>query len=421
MKKTLLSICACLLFQGYASAADVTPKLDSMLKEEPIFFGMFAESLDTAISKNVDDVKFLLQPLSAEDANEVSDFLFKKYQKELKVAHGKEWGNKVLKIGDLKMPFETRVAGEKPDNGRSLYISMHGGGNAPASLNTQQWMNQIMLYSPEEGVYIAPRAPFDDWNMWFRPEMTEFFDRLIQLAVIDLDVSPDKVYLMGYSAGGDGVYRMAPRMADRWAAASMMAGHPGDVTPLNLRNIGFSLWVGANDSGYDRNKMAADFSKKLEEVKKADPDGYTYDVHIVKGKSHWMDREDAAAIPWMAQFTRNPYPKKVSWRQEESDYMPTSFYWLSVPKESTQKGNTVIVERDGNTFNILKCDYPTLTINVNDAMINFDQPVRVLMDGKELFNGKIKRSMETIYDTLKARGDRAYIFSAKVTVKTKEK
>ena len=62
---------------------------------------------------------------------------------------------------------------------------------------------------------------------------------------------------MGYSAGGDGVYQLAPRMADRLAVASMMAGHPNDASPLGLRNIGFAIHVGALDSGYNRNKVAA--------------------------------------------------------------------------------------------------------------------------------------------------------------------
>ena len=52
-----------------------------------------------------------------------------------------------------------------------------------------------------------------------------------QLAVINEDVNPNKVYLLGYSAGGDGVYQLAPRMADRWAAAAMMAD-----SPINCKN-----------------------------------------------------------------------------------------------------------------------------------------------------------------------------------------
>ncbi|MEM7298333.1 MAG: hypothetical protein AAF391_08720 [Bacteroidota bacterium] len=53
---------------------------------------------------------------------------------------------------------------------------------------------------------------------------------------------------MGYSAGGDGVYQLAPRMADSLAAAAMMAGHPNDASPLGLRNIGFTLHMGGKDA-----------------------------------------------------------------------------------------------------------------------------------------------------------------------------
>ena len=64
---------------------------------------------------------------------------------------------------------------------------------------------------------MAPRAPVDDWNMWFRPCMDSLFSTLIWSAVNTQGVNPDRVYLLGYSAGGERRgWRMAPRMADRW-------------------------------------------------------------------------------------------------------------------------------------------------------------------------------------------------------------
>ena len=63
------------------------------------------------------------------------------------------------------MPFDYRVFGNKPADGRSLYISMHGGGGTTTEKNDQQWQNQITLYQPTEGVYLAPRASWDEWNM----------------------------------------------------------------------------------------------------------------------------------------------------------------------------------------------------------------------------------------------------------------
>ena len=121
------------------------------------------------------------------------------------------------------MRLHWTVFGDAPADGRSLFISLHGGGGAPPQLNDAQWQNQWQLYQPAEGVYLCPRPPFNTWDLHFRPELDEYYADLIRMMVVCEGVNPDKVYVMGYSAGGDGVWRLAPRLADRWAAASMMA------------------------------------------------------------------------------------------------------------------------------------------------------------------------------------------------------
>ena len=184
--------------------------------------------------------------------------------------------DEVLKIGQYKMPIWWKVYGNKPADGRSLYISLHGGGGAPAATNNQQWENQKRLYEPAEGVYLCPRAITDTWDLHFRPESDGFYEQIIQMAVVFLDVNPNKVYIMGYSAGGDGVWRIAPRMADHWAAASMMAGHPGDVSLLPLRNLPFMIWCGALDDAYNRNKECEARIKEMDETSFLEnPTGWT--------------------------------------------------------------------------------------------------------------------------------------------------
>ena len=207
---------------------------------------------------NVADQRFADKKLTAKGAIEAEQVLLEAWEKEVKKKYHRFWMLKNFSREGLQMKFDYRVFGERPEDGRSLFISMHGGGNAPEALNTQQWRNQIRLYEPREGVYVAPRAPWDDWNMWFKPGLDEFFEALIQTAVVEMGVNPDKVYLLGYSAGGDGVWRMAPRMADRWAAASMMAGHPGEASQVNLRHVPFMIWMGEYDGAYDRNKLAVE-------------------------------------------------------------------------------------------------------------------------------------------------------------------
>ncbi len=64
-----------------------------------------------------------------------------------------------IKAGDKAMKLLVKQFGTAPSSGAALYISMHGGGGAPPNVNDQQWRNQIQLYQPEEGYYVAPRAP----------------------------------------------------------------------------------------------------------------------------------------------------------------------------------------------------------------------------------------------------------------------
>ncbi|MDR2293407.1 MAG: alpha/beta hydrolase [Prevotellaceae bacterium] len=365
-------------------------------------------------SENIAEQKFARKSLSQGEASEAAKLLFTHKQRIIREKYGKQWQDKQLTEGKYVMKFDYRVFGEKPADGRCLYISMHGGGNTSDAVNNEQWNNQIRLYEPEEGVYLAPRSAVNDWNMWFQPHVDTLFDKIIQLAVIFMDVNPDKVYLMGYSAGGDGVYRMAPRLADRWAAAAMMAGHPGDVTPLNLRNIGFSLWMGERDNAYNRNAEAARFGQLMDSLHQVDTEGYIHETHIVPERGHWMNKQDSAAVPWMAKFHRNAIPQKVVWFQDDTPH--ESFYWLSVPLNEIQKGKQLIVEYANNTFTILRNDYKTVKIGLNDSMIDFDKPVKVVVNGKKVFNKKVIRRIEDIYNSIERRCDASLIFSAYITV-----
>ena len=288
-------------------------------------------------------------------AEQVATQLWQAEQTRIQEELGAMWESREVTYNGYSMPFTVKVFGNEPANGRSMYISMHGGGNVPAHVNDQQWKNQIGLYTPKEGVYIAPRAAVDDWNMWFRPHIDTLFEMLIQCAVAELNVNPNRVYLMGYSAGGDGTYRMAPRLADHWAAASMMAGHPGEASPKNLRNIGFMVWMGEHDSAYNRNELAVEYGRLMDSLQMADTCGYAHKTTIVEGCGHWMNRADTAAIDWLYKFERNPYPERVVWRQEDSN-LRDWFYYLSIPEDEMAQDKELRVEYFGNTINILKSD-----------------------------------------------------------------
>ncbi len=323
-----------------------------------------------------------------------------------------------------RMKFLVSEYGREPEGGHSLWISLHGGGGTTAAANDSQWQNQQIMYrradpaQPAEGYYISPRSIADVWNMWFLNENDYLFEQIITTMIVTKGVNPDKVYLMGYSAGGDGVWRMAPRMADHWAAAAMMAGHPGGVNLLNVRNMPFTLWVGGDDSAYDRNTEVPKKAAELDDLRKEDPEGYIHECHVLEGKPHWMDLEDAAAFDWMRQFERNPYPGKVVWRQEDEENMAlrTCFYWIKVNREEMKNGNVVIAQIKGNTIHIEKSDYRTLTFYLNDKMVDLDSEVTVVYGEKQLFKGMVDRNRETLVESLAERNDPSYAFYSSITV-----
>jgi len=329
--------------------------------------------------------------------------LWSERQSQLKGERAAELQARTMELAGKTLRWEERVFGEAPTNGRSLWISMHGGGNARARVNDRQWTNQISLYQPAEGIYVAPRAPTDTWNLWHEAHIDPMFDRLIEDYVVLRGVNPDRVYILGYSAGGDGVWQLAPRMADRWAAAAMMAGHPNEASLLPLRNLPFALFVGGNDAAYNRNKVVAERAAELDKLREADRDGYEHLARIYEGLPHWMNRMDAEALPWMAEHKRNPWPKKVVWFQD--DVTHTRFYWLAVPAAEARAGNKIVAEVDGQNI-VLTGDVPKgMILRLSDVLLNLDRTVRVLVNGREVFQGRVPRRTEAIRESLQERAD----------------
>lgn len=356
----------------------------------------------------------LKESLNKTEFSQYASYLKQQWKDSVKTALKKEYNSKSITRGTYTMRFDWKIFGNEPSDGRSMYISLHGGGGTTSEANDSQWENQKRLYQPAEGVYLCPRAITNTWDLHFRPESDAFYEELIHMAVAFLDVNPDKVYLMGYSAGGDGVWRLAPRMADHWAAASMMAGHPGDVSLLSLRNLPFMIWCGALDDAYNRNAECAARIDEMASLHEADPEGYIYEGHIVEGKGHWMDGVDVAAVPWMAKFTRKALPEKVVWCQ--GDEPKKDFYWLGAPEDEISKGKTVVASVAGNTVNISSCDYSSLKIYLNDGLVDLDSPVTVTFGGATVFEGILKRSPAVMRGTLRSRDDLSYIFPAFVEI-----
>lgn len=388
-----------------ASATPAIVQLTSWLKDHELN----DENLTAITAKD-----FSAMALTADDATQATSKLWQARTTFLRDSIKAEFDNREIVIGELKMPFWYKVFGEAPAAGRSLFISMHGGGGAPAEINDQQYENQKGLYRPEEGVYLVPRAATNSWDLWHQSHIDAFFDRLITDMILFEHVNPDRVYIMGYSAGGDGVYQLAPRMADRLAAAAMMAGHPNESRPEGLRNIAFTIQMGANDIAYNRNAKAQEWSKLLDDLQASDQDGYIHKVAIHPNRGHWMNLDDAVAVPWMAQHTRSVWPKRIVWTQD--DVLHDRFYWLRVPAESAKASDRVVSSIDGNVIHIEHSDASNLTILLNDHLLDLNMPVTIKRPSGDTTQYNAKRTIGAIAESLNHRFDEPACFTALIDI-----
>ena len=350
--------------------------------------------------------------LSKLESQRLEKKLYADFKDSLLLKRNSEMKARLIKINNREIKFDIKFFGKKSEQGWSLFFSLHGGGGEPKSENDRLWIRHKTLYELENGILFTPRSPTNTWNMWHQSHVDTFFNRIIQNMIAFHDVDPNKIYLMGRSAGGDGVYQLAPRMADRFAAAAMSAGHPNEASPLGLRNLPFTIHVGEHDNLYNRNKIAIDWGDQLKVLQKNDPKGYVHFVKIYKGKPHWMNNLEASALIWMSDFIRNPYPGKIIWRQD--DVLHKRFYWLKNINPSV--GDLIEAEISGQVININSSTVSSIIIQLNDNLIDMDKKVVVKYRGKNLYNGYVSRNENIIKDSILEYGDPQSIYYGQIFI-----
>jgi len=360
-----------------------------------------------------------------------------------------------LKIDGASMKVMTKVVGEAPSGGYPLFLVYHGGGYDPdQNTNEGQWEHMFERYAHIPGIYCAIRSAsdYEKSGQIFSTDISwQFYDRIIENCIAFMNVNPNQVYIVGYSAGGNGVYQIAPRITDRLASANMTAGHPEGISLINLYNLPFYLQVGEFDTPYNRNVIKVEYAKKLDDLAKRFGGGYMHDCFVHFEKEHgkvgdnkvgqtviadvyaWYSSKSGGAAYTggtkvanthaariMTQHTRNPVPERVVWelsvtaganREREIN----SFYWLSTTIQTgiidasyDKATNTVTIKTD-------KVGKGDITVYLNEDMVDVFSPVTIVLpDGsKTTFTPKI--SIDTLRNTTMERGDPGYQFCAEFT------
>jgi poly(3-hydroxybutyrate) depolymerase len=360
----------------------------------------------------------------------------------------------VIPCGGEKMPYVYLKRGGRPANGFPLFFQTHGGGSTDEKLahphawavNTRDWQAQfgLCLQLFPEGVYFIPRMANDNKGRWWMKHNQIAFDAVIRRAVLFHDVDPNRIYMMGISEGAYGTEALTPFWGDRFAGGCAMAGGAGGGERLyNLRNTAFRNDTGEKDTMYGRINLATQAHDYLENLKKADPAGYDHKLNIQAGRGHSVDYVPGPA--WIATKTRDPRPTKVAWFNHALDgNRRTDFSWLSldaapardtlIVAEVDRKTNTVTVSAlvnppaQGDESAVYNTDTKapvanrvpytgnTLTVHLDDKLLDLDNPVTVMVNGKQAFTGRVERLASHMAEDIARTGDPGRVFPGHVRI-----
>jgi len=351
-----------------------------------------------------------------DDADRLISLAWEDVRKTRAPSAAEELSAKKIVLGDKTLKWMEKTFGNAPDGKHSLWLTMHGGGQAATEENDRNWRGYYGRYEfPPGSINVAPRAPADTWDMWHIKAVDDLFDRLIADLVLQRGVDPNRVYLIGYSAGGDGVYQLAPRLADRFAGAAMCAGHPNQVTPEGLRNLPFFLYMGGEDSAYHRNTVVREFSAKIDALQAADPAGYFHRLTVYPGLQHNMQGREAEVIPRMSPLARQAWPKRVVWK-ENDNVAHRRFYWLQRDPSGARPDDLYAARVEGQTITLETPAAGSLTLRLSDALLDLDRPVRVMAGARAVFEGSVSRSFAAVVQSLREREDPETVATALLPV-----
>ena len=319
-----------------------------------------------------------------------------------------EMNSKSIKCqNNQSLRFYDKVYGNAGPSGYCLFVCLHGGGQGAPQMNDDQWRNIIPFENngfKQGTIAVAPRGITNTWNLHFVSESFPAITRLVENYIIFRNVDPNKVYLMGFSAGGDGTYSLSERIPYLFAACSPQAGHPNGINTVNLCNLPTYLAAGEKDTAFKRNQICVDYYRKILDQNGKYLGNYIAKVEVVAGSGHsfqcWKtprnsffngannaSKSNDTAFTFMYSYTRNPNPTKISC-DVKTFLTPLRNYY-------TQRGNSFYnielgknppdmiqleINYDNNTINIKEGN--NFKLNLNSALFKKGNVVNVNHQGK---------------------------------------
>jgi predicted esterase len=329
-----------------------------------------------------------------------------------------------------------------PGHRYQVRFQLHGGVGGRES-NQPRGTGESPLKGAEQ-IYVVPYA----WNE--SPWWGE--DQVLNLATITdaikraYNIDENRVVVAGVSDGGTGAYYIAMRDTTPYASFLPLNGFvmviandsidDGQVFPNNLRNKPMFVVNGGRDPLYPTANVEP-FVKHL-------MTGVQIEYHPQPEAGHntaWWPEVKDTFEKFVTTHPRVPHPDKLTW--ETANLKHNRAHWLVIDQLGTQAGDAqslpdlnlmnaptptllftrpkrpgrVDLVRKENTVEAVTTGVSAFTLLISPDQFDFSKPVKVVANGRTVFEGRVERNLKTLMKWAARDDDRTMLYGAEVKIK----
>ena len=341
------------------------------------------------------------------------------------------------------MPFYYGSKGDKPEAGYPLYLYLHGSGP-----KEQEWpitLEWALYFADAPSVYFIPQIPngVGELYRWWRESKLKAWEKLLRQAFLSGSIDLKRIYFLGVSEGGYGSQRLASYYPDYLAAAGPMAGgEPLINAPVeNLQHVAFSLRTGYNDTQFHRSELTGYTRDALQSMAAQYPGFYKYFIDIIPKYGHAIPYQHTT--PYLSQHVRTPQPKHVNWEDYPMDGVYRKGCYNLAPLERPKDKERIYYQEDimGNTVDLKinavkyvekkrasdgivllydKVYEPAkggkLRIYLSPELLDLSKPVRVLVNGQQVYSGMVKADWSHLVESCSRFFDPERLFPSAIDI-----
>jgi hypothetical protein len=306
-----------------------------------------------------------------------------------------------------------------------LRFQLHGGVSAPREASERRGRGGIGRLAGVEQIYVLPAS----WNEapWWSDAQVVNLRAILDAVERTYNIDENHVVVSGVSDGGTGAYYIAMRDTTPYASFLPLNGYifvlanvidfDRDLFANNLRNKPFFAVNGGRDPLYPINVV----EPSLRQLASGGVD-ITFKPQPQAGHdtSWWPDVKDTYEA-FVREHPRNPLPDRLTWETADTSRFARA-HWLQIDAlggERHVRSGRVDLIRSDNIVEATTRGVTQFTLLCSPDQFDFDRPVRIVVNSRVAFDGRIEKSVATLMKWAARDNDRTMLFGAELKIAVK--